>query len=62
MKQNEASDAGLLTGSENPLHSLKVECYVDHVLLPCTSTGIDTGIIYADPRRGATELRRVWPS
>jgi hypothetical protein len=40
MKKNEASDAGLLTGSENPLHSLKVECYVDHVLLPS-----DTGII-----------------
>jgi hypothetical protein len=36
MKQNEASDAGLLTGSENPLHSLKVECCVDHVLLPRT--------------------------
>ena len=35
MKKNEASDAGLLTGSENPLHSLKVECCVDHVLLPC---------------------------
>ena len=51
-------------GSENPLHSLKIECYVDHVL-HARSEFLPVGYLPSRQsfrERGRTHASRLWPS